>query len=120
MAHTESSSTGEPGPDLLRDGFLSVKDADVGKRVEEMETNFVAFASEGGLEFYKVNVLDDPVTATPLLYQGSQTNFCLSANDKYSILASSGLDWDYIEPSVHRQAIMPFDRATRFLGSSPS
>ena len=119
MAHTESSSTGEPGSDFLRDGFLSVKDVDVGKRVEEMETNSVAFASEGGLEFYKVNVLDDPVTATPLLSELT-TNFCLSENDKYSILASSGLDWDYIEPSVHRQAIMPFDRATHLLGLSPS
>ncbi|CRG88238.1 hypothetical protein PISL3812_05265 [Talaromyces islandicus] len=60
MAGTKSSSTGNPGEDFLKNGFLSVKDAEAGERVEEMERNSVLFASERGLQFYKVNVLDDP------------------------------------------------------------
>lgn len=51
----------DTGGDLLEGGFVFVKDADTGQRVEEMETDSVPFASERGLEFYKTNVLDDPV-----------------------------------------------------------
>lgn len=48
---------------FAKDGFLFAKDAEAGQRVDEMETNSIPFASARGLEFYKINVLDDPVCA---------------------------------------------------------
>ncbi|KAJ5091677.1 hypothetical protein NUU61_006547 [Penicillium alfredii] len=60
MASTESSSVEDLGRGFFRDGFLFVKDTQAGQRVEEMETNSIPFASERGLGFYKINVLDDP------------------------------------------------------------
>jgi len=44
---------------FAKDGFLFVKDEQAGQRVDEMERNAIPFASERGLEFYKINVLDD-------------------------------------------------------------
>ncbi|GKZ39801.1 hypothetical protein AbraIFM66950_001231 [Aspergillus brasiliensis] len=50
----------ESGGDLRNDGFVFTKDAVAGDRVEEVERKSIPPASEGGLEFYKSNVLDDP------------------------------------------------------------
>jgi hypothetical protein len=78
MAYIESSLTDDSRTDFLKDGFLSVKDANAGERVEEMETKSVVFASERGLTFYKVNVLDDPVGTTMLLCHSLRTHYVLA------------------------------------------
>lgn len=69
MASREISSAEISGGALSKDGFIFVKDMRAGQRVEEMEIKSIPFASEGGLEFYKANVLDDMVCgrALPIL-----------------------------------------------------
>lgn len=47
--------------EFVKDGYVFEKDAETGQQIEEMETNCIPFASEAGLQFYKTNVLDDPV-----------------------------------------------------------
>lgn len=64
MASVQSSSVADAMANLHEDGFIFVKDAEAGDRVEEMETRSIPPASEQGLEFYRINVLDDPVCAT--------------------------------------------------------
>jgi hypothetical protein len=81
MASTTSlsaASSEDSGGDLLKDGFLFVKDADTGQRVEEMETSSTPFASERGLEFYRINVLDDPVCTMIPLVRSIKTDFALA------------------------------------------
>lgn len=81
MAFTQSSlaaSADDSGGDLFKDGFLFVKDAETGRRVEDMETHSTPFASEKGLEFYKVNVLDDPVCTMICLACSIRTDFALA------------------------------------------
>lgn len=62
MANTGSALHETLIGELSTDGFIYSKDAEAGRRVEEMEENAVPFASEAGLQFYKINVLDDPVS----------------------------------------------------------
>lgn len=62
MANTVSALHRTMTGELSTDGFIYNKDAEAGRRVEEMEENAVPFASEAGLQFYKINVLDDPVS----------------------------------------------------------
>jgi len=46
---------------ILEDGFLSMDDSVVGEHVLEMQQRDFPFASEYGLEFCKLNLLDDTV-----------------------------------------------------------
>ncbi|KAK4107107.1 hypothetical protein N656DRAFT_720756 [Canariomyces notabilis] len=46
---------------ILEDGFFLVRDPQIGERVKEMEGKGFPYASEYGLDFCKVNVLDDRV-----------------------------------------------------------
>lgn len=64
MASFEASSLEDSGGDFFKDGFVFVKDGDAGNAVEKMEANSIPFASKRGFEFFKVNVLDDPVRTT--------------------------------------------------------
>lgn len=61
MAAIDSALCSSPKDELTSDGFMYKIDAEAGHRVEEMEVNSIPFASEAGLQFYKINVLDDPV-----------------------------------------------------------
>lgn len=61
MAANDSALCSSPNDELNSDGFMYKVDAEAGHRVEEMEVNSIPFASEAGLQFYKINVLDDPV-----------------------------------------------------------
>ncbi|KAK7403723.1 hypothetical protein QQX98_010495 [Neonectria punicea] len=45
---------------ILENGFYFSKDTTVGERVEKMDEDATPFASAGGLQFCKVNVLDNP------------------------------------------------------------
>ncbi|KAJ5292154.1 hypothetical protein N7478_001405 [Penicillium angulare] len=60
MATLDSALHSDVGGELAGDGFLYKEDAEAGHRVKEMEVNSIPFASEAGLQFYKINVLDDP------------------------------------------------------------
>ncbi|KAJ5737397.1 uncharacterized protein N7483_002522 [Penicillium malachiteum] len=60
MATIDSALRSNLTGDLTKDGFLYKQDAEAGHRVEEMEVKSIPFASEAGLQFYKVNILDDP------------------------------------------------------------
>ena len=46
---------------ILEDGFFSMDDSVVGEHVLEMEQKDFPFASEYGLEFCRLNFLDDTV-----------------------------------------------------------
>ncbi len=46
---------------ILENGFFLVKDPLIGERVRDMERRDFPYASEYGLDFCKVNVLDDVV-----------------------------------------------------------
>ncbi|KAJ5537492.1 hypothetical protein N7513_004773 [Penicillium frequentans] len=60
MAAIDSALCLSSKDELDSDGFIYKVDAEAGHRVEEMEVNSIPFASEAGLQFYKLNVLDDP------------------------------------------------------------
>lgn len=47
---------------ILENGFYFSKDTTVGERVEKMDEDATPFASASGLQFCKVNVLDNPVS----------------------------------------------------------
>lgn len=61
MAGIDSPSSLTNEDAIIKDGYIFKKDAETGQRVEMMESNLTPFASEAGLQFYKNNVLDDPV-----------------------------------------------------------
>lgn len=71
--HPTSNLTSEEA--LLKDGFVFEKDAETGRQIEEMEANCVPFASKAGLQFYKANVLDDPVFPIRPIFLDQKADF---------------------------------------------
>jgi hypothetical protein len=62
MATIDQTSDSTYQDEFTRDGYIFEKDPEAGQRVEEMEAACIPFASQAGLQFYKTNVLDDPVS----------------------------------------------------------
>jgi hypothetical protein len=62
MASAEVLSTQDIQKAIEDRGFFCVKDAIMGQNIEEMENDNTPFASAGGLEFCKVNVLGNSVS----------------------------------------------------------
>ena len=78
---------------ILEDGFFSIDDLVVGEHVLEMQQKDFPFALEYGLEFYKLNVLNDTVGKgkdVPIV-----TNGC-SVSNPYSSPCSNGLVLDFV------------------------
>ena len=78
---------------ILEDRFFPMYDSVVGEHVLEMEQKDFPFASEYGLEFCKLNFLDDTVSKgkdVPML-----TNGC-SVSDPYSSPSSHGPVLDFV------------------------
>ena len=60
---------------FVKDGFVFEKDAETGQQIEDMEANCIPFASKAGLQFYKTNVLDDPVFPIRPIFLDKKADF---------------------------------------------
>ncbi|KAF1993219.1 hypothetical protein P154DRAFT_527922 [Amniculicola lignicola CBS 123094] len=60
MASSQLSSTESTRNSILENGFFFDHDAILGQLIEEMDKDSIPFASAGGLQFCKLNVLDNP------------------------------------------------------------
>lgn len=61
MASTTSLSAEDPGKYILEDGVFRVEDPIVRKRVDEISQKGFPFKTEEGLDFCKLNTLNDKV-----------------------------------------------------------
>lgn len=61
MASTTSPAE-DPRKSILEDGVFCVEDPVVGKRVDEIAQKGFPFKTEDGLDFCKLNALDDKVS----------------------------------------------------------
>lgn len=62
MVPSQSSSAADARNAILENGFFFVHDALLGQLIEKMDKDGIPFASAGGLQFCKTNVLDNPVS----------------------------------------------------------
>ncbi|KAF2182597.1 hypothetical protein K469DRAFT_752086 [Zopfia rhizophila CBS 207.26] len=60
MAPAQSSSAEDTRNAILQNGFFFDQDALLGELIEKMDKDGIPFASAGGLQFCKINVLDNP------------------------------------------------------------
>lgn len=75
MAAIDSTSNITCKDTFIKDGYIFEKDTETGQQIEEMEVNCIPFASEAGLQFYKTNVLDDPVFPIPRILLDKKADF---------------------------------------------
>jgi hypothetical protein len=61
MASTASLPAEDPQKSILEDGVFYAKDPVIGKRVDEIAQKGFPFRTEEGLDFCKLNALDDKV-----------------------------------------------------------
>jgi len=47
---------------IIENGFFAAKDPVLGQNIKQMDDDEVHFASAGGLQFCKINLLDNPVS----------------------------------------------------------
>jgi hypothetical protein len=62
MASKPSLPAGSPQKSILEDGIFCAEDPIVGKRVNEIAQKGFPFKTEEGLDFCKLNTLDDKVS----------------------------------------------------------
>jgi len=62
MASAASLPAEDPQDSILEDGVFCVEDPVVGKRVDEIAQKGFPFKTEEGLDFCKLNTLDDKVS----------------------------------------------------------
>jgi hypothetical protein len=70
MASTNSLPAEDPQKSILEDGVFCTEDPVVGKRVDEIAQKGFPFKTEEGLDFCKINVLDDEVSKEADLCKG--------------------------------------------------
>lgn len=62
LARLMSTNMPSPQDAIVADGFFKADDAEIGKRVQQMDEDAVPLASQRGLLFYNTNVLKHPVS----------------------------------------------------------
>ena len=62
MASTTSLPVEDPQKSILEDGVFCAEDPVVGSRVDEIAQKGFPFKTEEGLDFCKINALDDEVS----------------------------------------------------------
>jgi hypothetical protein len=70
MASTNSVPVEDPQKAILEDGVFCAEDSVVGKRVDEFVQKGYPFKTEEGLDFCKINALDDEVSKEADLCKG--------------------------------------------------
>jgi hypothetical protein len=66
MASTTSLPAEDQQKFILEDGVFYAEDPVIGKRVDEITQKGFPFRTEEGLDFCKLNVLDDKVSRKPI------------------------------------------------------
>lgn len=100
MASTTSLLAEDPQKSILEDGVFYAEDPVIGKRVDDIAQNGFPFRTEEGLDFCKLNALDDKASKETDMCKGNNQLICSTDRSFRSV---SSYTWRQTSKNLDRK-----------------